>query len=277
MLGAGFLACVVSLTYSAVKQRITRANNLARFDIAEASVRERQVLAVMFSIKSALFGTQAVVLAKSLSMLLIQALHPSPAYSNPLMSYQTYFILLGFAAAATYWVTRLNHGLRLFEAVYLIPMMQISWIVFSSLAGGIYYEEFIGFGFKEYCSYAVGFVCVLVGVAMLCPREDARSMNAADVIYEIVIDDHASTLSPRPAARFEALGPDDDVELNGNGFRPQEDSHAANGVKRAGQGYEHVRMDDDVEVFRGPAGRQSDTEVSAGDANTSGHQTQNEQ
>jgi hypothetical protein len=267
MLGAGFLACFVSLAYSSIKQRITRANNLARFDMAKASIRERQVLAVMFSIKSALFGTQAVVLAKSLSMLLIQALHPSPAYSNPLLSYQTYFIVLGFAAAATYWVTRLNHALRLFEAVYLIPMMQIAWIVFSSLAGGIYYEEFIGFGLKEYCSYAVGFVCVLVGVAMLCPRDDARSMNAADVIYEIVTDDHVSILSPRPAARFEAFGQDDvDGAVNGTHLAPE--AHETNGFKLVGKGYEQIGMDDEVEVFRAPVSRQASLE--AGDMSTNG-------
>lgn len=208
MLGAGFLACAVSLSYSIMKQRIMRENGLGRFDIAKASIRQRQVLAIFFSIKSALFGSQAVVLAKSLSMLLIQALHPSPAYSNPLMSYQTYFIILGFAAAATYWVTRLNHGLRLFDAVYLIPMMQIFWIIFSTVAGGIYYEEFIGFGMKEYAAYAVGFVSVLVGVAMLCPRDDVTSFNAADVIYEIVSDENTRMMSPRPIARFQL----DDME-----------------------------------------------------------------
>lgn len=198
LLGAGFMACVVSLMYTSMKQRIMREKNLGRFDIAHASIRERQILAVFFSIKSALFGTQAVVLAKSLSMLLIQALHPNPAYSNPLLSYQTYFILLGFISAATYWVTRLNHGLRLFEAVYLVPMMQICWILFSTIAGGIYYEEFIEFGRKEYAAYAVGFTCVLIGVALLCPRDDAKSLNAADVIYEIVSDENPLLSSPPP-------------------------------------------------------------------------------
>jgi magnesium transporter len=157
MLGACFLACLVGLSYSIIKQRIMREKGIGRFDISLASIRQRQVLAALFSVKSALFGSQAVVLAKSLSMLLIQALHPSPAYSNPIFSYQTYFIILGFAAAATFWVTRLNHGLRLFDAVYLIPLMQIFWIIFSTVAGGIYYEEFIGFGPKEYSAYAVGF------------------------------------------------------------------------------------------------------------------------
>lgn len=218
LLGAGFLLCAVSIAYSSMKQRIMRDRGLGRFDISKATIRERQVLAIFFSIKSALFGTQAVVLAKSLSMLLIQALHPNPAYSNPLLSYQTYFIILGFIAAATYWVTRLNHGLRLFDAVYLIPMMQICWILFSTIAGGIYYEEFIGFGKKEYGAYAVGFVCVLIGVAMLCPRDDAKSLNAADVIYDIVSDENP-LVSPRTQSKFQPFNEEDEQEEGGRHYR----------------------------------------------------------
>lgn len=212
LLGAGFVACFVSLAYSSMKQKIMRERGIGRFDISKSTIRERQVLAIFFSIKSALFGTQAVVLAKSLSMLLIQALHPNPAYSNPLFSYQTYFIILGFIAAATYWVTRLNHGLRLFEAVYLIPMMQICWILFSTVAGGIYYEEFIGFGKKEYGAYAAGFLCVLIGVAMLCPRDDAKSLNAADVIYDIVSDENP-LVSPSPRAKFQPFSEEDEEQM----------------------------------------------------------------
>lgn len=218
LLGAGFLACVVSLAYSSMKQKIMRDRGIGRFDIAKSTIRERQILAMFFSIKSALFGTQAVVLAKSLSMLLIQALHPNPAYSNPLFSYQTYFIILGFIGSATYWVTRLNHGLRLFEAVYLIPMMQICWIVFSTVAGGIYYEEFIGFGQKEYGAYAVGFVFVLVGVAMLCPRDDTKSLNAADVIYDIVSEENP-LVSPSARPKFQPFSEEEEQEQEAGGRR----------------------------------------------------------
>lgn len=223
LLGAGFTACLVSILYTSMKQRIVRDRGIGRFDIAHATVRERQILAIFFSIKSALFGTQAVVLAKSLSMLLIQALHPNPAYSNPLLSYQTYFIILGFISAATFWVTRLNHGLRLFEAVYLVPMMQICWILFSTIAGGIYYEEFIEFGRKEYGAYAIGFLCVLSGVALLCHRGDAKSMNAADVIYEIVSDENPLLGSPTNENKFQAFDNDEENRLE-QGLRIEDEN-----------------------------------------------------
>lgn len=260
MLGAGFLACAVSLTYTITKQRIMREHAIGRFDIAKASILQRQTLAALFSVKSALFGSQAVVLAKSLSMLLIQALHPSPAYSSPLYSYQTYFIILGFAAAATFWVTRLNHGLRSFEAVYFIPMMQICWIIFSTIAGGIYYEEFTGFGTREYAAYATGFLAVLLGVALLCPRDDVSSFNAADVIYDIVSDENvrAHTMSPRPVARFESesFGNEESEKLVVVGASPSQNGKGCGlpKISNAGNlGYEQVGADDEQSENSGSA------------------------
>jgi Magnesium transporter NIPA len=267
VLGAGFLACTVSLAYSILKQRIMREKGIGRFDVAKASVQQRQILAALFSVKSALFGSQAVVLAKSLSMLLIQALHPSPAYSNPLYSYQTYFIVLGFAAAATFWVTRLNHGLRSFEAVYFIPMMQICWIIFSTVAGGIYYEEFIGFGSKEYGAYAAGFLGVLIGVAMLCPRDDVSSFNAADVIYEIVTDENlrAHTMSPRPIARFDAFDVDEEAraaeaaELGQLALSKGRNGHRKSRVQSNNRGYEQLGAGDSEDDDSSGGNRRGDT------------------
>lgn len=258
LLGAGFLACFVSIAYSSMKQRIMRDRCIGRFDIAKSTIRERQILAIFFSVKSALFGTQAVVLAKSLSMLLIQALHPNPAYSNPLFSYQTYFILLGFIAAATYWVTRLNHGLRLFEAVYLIPMMQICWIVFSTVAGGIYYEEFIGFGRKEYGAYAAGFICVLIGVAMLCPRDDATSLNAADVIYDIVSEENPLVAQQQP--KFEAFNEEDEREGEGRDYHIVHSEDIENQERlsknvRVGRPISQGSVNHDMDMRSGMSGR----------------------
>ncbi len=241
LLGAGFIACFVSLAYTQMKQHIMRKRDLARFDIAKASVRERQVLAVFFSINSALFGSQAVVLAKSLAMLLIQALHPNPLYSNPLLSYQTYFIILGFIAAATFWVTRLTEGLRLFDAVYFVPMMQICWIFFSTIAGGIYYEEFTSFGRKEYGAYIVGFVSVLFGVALLCPRDDTTSLNAAEVIYDIVADENPSFSKKEGDDRF-GVYDDEEAALVGDEF------NGANGGEK-GPKYQVVVDEEDYEVL----------------------------
>lgn len=84
---------------------------------------------------------------------------------------------------------RLNQGLRLFDALYLIPMMQVSWIFFSTISGGIYYEEFDDWGSTEVIAYTVGFLLVLIGVAMLCPKEKKDRAIPSEVFYELVDQD----------------------------------------------------------------------------------------
>eukprot|EP00186_Timspurckia_oligopyrenoides_P003992 CAMPEP_0182450266 /NCGR_PEP_ID=MMETSP1172-20130603/40107_1 /TAXON_ID=708627 /ORGANISM="Timspurckia oligopyrenoides, Strain CCMP3278" /LENGTH=220 /DNA_ID=CAMNT_0024647811 /DNA_START=609 /DNA_END=1271 /DNA_ORIENTATION=- len=146
-------------------------------------------MAFFYSIRAGVWGSQSVLLAKALSMLLSQLLHPqNDLIQNPLKTYETYFILLGFVAAATFWMLRLNNALKLFEAVYMIPMMQLSWMFFSSLSGGIYYEEFVSWSWQRYVLYSLSFSLILLGVFLLCPQVPGRehATSLAEAVYEIV-------------------------------------------------------------------------------------------
>eukprot|EP00190_Bangiopsis_sp_CCMP1999_P002615 CAMPEP_0198728312 /NCGR_PEP_ID=MMETSP1475-20131203/8281_1 /TAXON_ID= ORGANISM="Unidentified sp., Strain CCMP1999" /NCGR_SAMPLE_ID=MMETSP1475 /ASSEMBLY_ACC=CAM_ASM_001111 /LENGTH=339 /DNA_ID=CAMNT_0044490633 /DNA_START=87 /DNA_END=1106 /DNA_ORIENTATION=- len=193
ILGAAFLSIVVWVAYKMRKKAVLVRSGNDSFDMQLVDVRERQFLALLYSFRSGIVGSQAVLLAKSISMLLSQVFHPKPDQSSPLTHYLTYFILLGFVAAALYWMIRLNSGLRLFDALYLIPMMQVSWIAFSTVSGGIYYEEFTDWGAKEVIAYTLGFIQVLVGVALLCPKEKKDRAIPSEVFYELVEGDIVGT------------------------------------------------------------------------------------
>lgn len=185
MLVCGTASMVSWVLYIQMKQRIYRSRGADKWDMKLASMRERQILGALFSFRTAIWGFQAVVLAKALSMLLNQLLNPKKGQGNPLAAYQTYFILIGFIGAGSFWLMRLNHALRLFDAVYIIPMLQINWILFSSLSGGVFYDEFTGWGAKEYAIYVLGFTIILSGVAFLCPRgSEERPVTSADVAGE---------------------------------------------------------------------------------------------
>eukprot|EP00180_Rhodochaete_pulchella_P003995 Plantae.Rhodophyta-Rhodochaete_pulchella.ctg7345.p1 GENE.Plantae.Rhodophyta-Rhodochaete_pulchella.ctg7345~~Plantae.Rhodophyta-Rhodochaete_pulchella.ctg7345.p1 ORF type:complete len:433 (+),score=55.32 Plantae.Rhodophyta-Rhodochaete_pulchella.ctg7345:69-1301(+) len=208
MLSIAALSMFASVLYSQQKQRITRARGAERWSTGLATMPEKQLLGLLYSFRSAVWGTQAVILAKALSMLITQLLSPREDQDNPLQSYETYFFIVGLIAAGTFWVMRLNHSLRLFDAVYIIPMMQIMWMLFSSLSGGVFYDEFSGWGVKECTCYIIGFGTILAGVVFLCPRApEERPITSADVMNEL---GWIEPMRPPNAAQYEA------VALNGS-------------------------------------------------------------
>lgn len=47
-------------------------------------------------------------------------------------------------------------ALQLFPAIMIVPMMQISWTLFSILSGGIYFQEYKTLNAARGCGYGLG-------------------------------------------------------------------------------------------------------------------------
>ena len=54
-------------------------------------------------------------------------------------------VLICLAAVSLFWVSRLDQGIQMFDAVTIIPMLQLSWTILSVISGGIYFKEFDDF------------------------------------------------------------------------------------------------------------------------------------
>eukprot|EP00181_Compsopogon_caeruleus_P006431 CAMPEP_0184680778 /NCGR_PEP_ID=MMETSP0312-20130426/3687_1 /TAXON_ID=31354 /ORGANISM="Compsopogon coeruleus, Strain SAG 36.94" /LENGTH=369 /DNA_ID=CAMNT_0027131133 /DNA_START=286 /DNA_END=1396 /DNA_ORIENTATION=+ len=243
MLFCGSASMVSWVLYNQTKQRICRNRGGDKWDIKMANMREKQVLGALFSFRTAIWGTQAVVLAKALSMLLNQALNPQQNQKSPFVAYQTYFILIGFVGVGSFWLIRLNHALRLFDAVYIIPMLQMNWILFSSLSGGVFYDEFNGWGLKEFGIYTLGVSLILAGVALLCPRaSDERPVTAADVAGEFEFLGIEPIRLPN-AATYEILRDDSKEHFTENDILDEQAS--LQGSNELGPQGEDDNIDDD--------------------------------
>ncbi|KOM56003.1 hypothetical protein LR48_Vigan10g189500 [Vigna angularis] len=96
------------------------------------------LLPFSYAIVSGAVGSCSVLFAKSLSNLLRLAM--SNGYQ--LHSWFTYSMLLLFLSTAGFWMTRLNEGLSLFDAILIVPMFQIAWTFFSICTGFIYFQEY---------------------------------------------------------------------------------------------------------------------------------------
>ena len=54
----------------------------------------------------------------------------------------TYAVLAYFLVTVGFWLYRLNAALGKYDPLFIIPLLQASYIVLATLAGGIYFQEF---------------------------------------------------------------------------------------------------------------------------------------
>ncbi|OIV90052.1 hypothetical protein TanjilG_21184 [Lupinus angustifolius] len=88
-----------------------------------------------------------------------------------LHSWFTYCMLLLFLSTAGFWMTRLNEGLSLFDAILIVPMFQIAWTLFSICTGFIYFQEYQVFDALRTTMFIIGMMCVFIGISLLAPDE----------------------------------------------------------------------------------------------------------
>ncbi|KAK7271073.1 hypothetical protein RJT34_26680 [Clitoria ternatea] len=129
------------------------------------------VLPFSYAVVSGAVGSCSVLFAKSLSNLLRLAM--SNGYK--LHSWFTYSMLLLFLSTAGFWMTRLNEGLSLFDAILIVPMFQIAWTFFSICTGFIYFQEYQVFDALRTTMFMLGVMCVFIGISLLAPDESKVS------------------------------------------------------------------------------------------------------
>jgi len=85
---------------------------------------------VAYALFSAVFGTQAVVQAKCLALLL-----QAPGAFGDWLIWVT---LLGWLFFVWIWLSRLNSALGRYNALFIIPMFQAAYIFLAIVNGGIF-------------------------------------------------------------------------------------------------------------------------------------------
>ncbi|KAK6912892.1 Magnesium transporter NIPA [Dillenia turbinata] len=125
------------------------------------------LLPFSYATVSGAVGSCSVLFAKSLSNLLRLAI--SSGYK--LHGWFTYSMLLLFLSTAGFWMTRLNEGLSLFDAILIVPMFQIAWTFFSICTGFVYFQEYQVFDAPRTTMFALGMLSVFIGISLLAPEE----------------------------------------------------------------------------------------------------------
>lgn len=118
-----------------------------------------------FSVSAAIMGTQAVLNSKCMSMLIQVSSTGRNEFTRPTI----YVILITWILFVAYWLRRLDKGLELFPPLFIIPVLQVFFVFFAILCGGIYFQEFDHFTVVQWVGFVIGVIMILAGVFGLAP------------------------------------------------------------------------------------------------------------
>ena len=124
------------------------------------------VIPISFAAYSAMFGAQSILLAKCLSMLIKARVNGSIEEDLGLLE-RALFIL--WCLPTAFWLSQLNRALAMFDGLIIIPLMQVCWMFFSILSGGVFFKEFHSFKWVEIQLFCIGVLIVFYGVYLLFP------------------------------------------------------------------------------------------------------------
>jgi hypothetical protein len=126
--------------------------------------------AISYALISGFVGTQSVILAKSSSELLKQTFQGINQFSSPF----TYIILISWVSTMVFWLKRMNIALQKFDGVFIIPFLQVIWIVLSIIGGGLYFQEFQNMSGTAIVIFIFGVFLILLGVFCLAPSNPKK-------------------------------------------------------------------------------------------------------
>lgn len=107
-------------------------------------------------------------------------------YINEFEIAPIWVILVVWLLMVTYWLRRLDGALALYPPMFIIPVMQVFFVFFAIICGGLFFEEFLGMDGGQIAGFCCGVILILGGVYLLAPTD--ADIIKVDEIKDIEAD-----------------------------------------------------------------------------------------
>lgn len=135
---------------------------------------------VLFAVSACLSGAaQMIVHTKALSMLIFTQFS-TDATPRPMEHWLFWVEIVIMIVTGGNWLYRQNEGLGLFDALFIIPLLQAFFILFGVIATGIFFREFWSIqdgpagAVGGWTCFLVGLVGIFVGLYLTAPQRRAQ-------------------------------------------------------------------------------------------------------
>lgn len=125
-----------------------------------------------YSALSGTVGAQSVLFAKCIAELLVNSIQ---GHGVLFAFWQTYVLLFCMGITVVLQIKWLNKGLKLFDALYVVPVFQSFWILVSVIAGLTFFGEYTQMDRLSYVMFPFGIIITIAGVYILSGRRVAES------------------------------------------------------------------------------------------------------
>ena len=96
----------------------------------------------------------------------------------------TYLTIVSWLFFMIIWLNRLNAALGLYDPIIIIPLLQANFIFWTSVSGGIYFQEFPEIGelltgqtipaAGAWVGYVCGIMLMFYGIYNICPQPESE-------------------------------------------------------------------------------------------------------
>jgi len=155
------------------------------------------IMAVIYSVFSALFGTLSVVFAK----LLAKLLEFWAAGTNIFAESYTYITLVSWFALMAFWLYRLNAALAMYNPLIIIPLLQANFIFWAITSGGIYFQEFSHMKVANWFGFISGIIFMFFGIFLITPPKEAAENCSENGTNIENISSECTIIGEKPSIR----------------------------------------------------------------------------
>eukprot|EP01084_Bolivina_argentea_P320061 555249_1 len=148
-------------------------NNLSpqtvdNIDLFTRTTKTKLAMAICYSFISTMLGTQSLILSKCMS-LSVNTLQ----LSNGL----TYLFFVLWIIAMVFYLYRMNTALKEYKSVFIIPLLQVLWMIFSIVCSGIFFKEFEMYQWYNFGGFIMSALVVCIGVYYLSPPTERGDVD----------------------------------------------------------------------------------------------------
>ena len=150
------------------------------------AARHGYTLPVTFALTTSLLGgSQMIVHSKAIAELFKLIFSYSGDGPFPMARWYFWVEFGLLAGCGIFWLLAMNHSLGVFDPLFIIPLMQSSYILFGVIAGGIYFGEFSelssGLLGKGTAGLFVGGLClIMLGLYLIAPEVTTEELTAEE-------------------------------------------------------------------------------------------------